>query len=183
MRLPFSPTCRTPFPPYVRNQFFLFRLLSFSTRRRLLRILARAVLEHTDDICRISSRDSGKTTVDAAFGEVLPISPICDTLCHALFSPYFRMEFDFGDPYIYIYIYIYRYSSRSRSYTGSFLRVRRRSVPRSAQRAACASTRLRVSSGIRGESSAPSSRGTTPSIISSTPSPQPSSPETPSSSR
>ena len=69
-------------------------LSSFSTRRRLLRILARAVLEHTDDICRISSRDSGKTTVDAAFGEVLPIFPIY----HTPFSPYFSMSFDVGDP-------------------------------------------------------------------------------------
>ena len=44
---------------------------SFSQRRLLLRTIARCVLEHADDICRISARDSGKTTTDAAFGEVL----------------------------------------------------------------------------------------------------------------
>jgi acyl-CoA reductase-like NAD-dependent aldehyde dehydrogenase len=44
---------------------------SFAQRRRLLRILSRCTLEHAEDICRVSARDSGKTTVDAAFGEVL----------------------------------------------------------------------------------------------------------------
>uniref|UniRef100_A0A7S2IDS3 Aldehyde dehydrogenase domain-containing protein n=1 Tax=Haptolina brevifila TaxID=156173 RepID=A0A7S2IDS3_9EUKA len=44
---------------------------SFAQRRRLLRILSRCTLEHAEDICRVSARDSGKTTTDAAFGEVL----------------------------------------------------------------------------------------------------------------
>ena len=44
---------------------------TFAQRRRLLRILSRCTLEHAEDICRISARDSGKTTTDAAFGEVL----------------------------------------------------------------------------------------------------------------
>lgn len=44
---------------------------SFATRRQLLRIIAKCVLDHADDICRVSARDSGKTTTDAAFGEVL----------------------------------------------------------------------------------------------------------------
>ena len=37
---------------------------------RLLRILSRCTLEHAEDICRVSARDSGKTLTDAAFGEV-----------------------------------------------------------------------------------------------------------------
>ena len=44
---------------------------SFAQRRRLMRILSRCTLDHAEDICRISARDSGKTTTDAAFGEVL----------------------------------------------------------------------------------------------------------------
>jgi len=44
---------------------------SFAQRRQLLRILSRCTLEHAEDICRVSARDSGKTTTDAAFGEVL----------------------------------------------------------------------------------------------------------------
>ena len=44
---------------------------SFATRRRLLKIISKCVLDHASDICRISARDSGKTTTDAAFGEVL----------------------------------------------------------------------------------------------------------------
>ena len=34
---------------------------SFGQRRRLLRILSRCTLEHAEDICRVSARDSGKT--------------------------------------------------------------------------------------------------------------------------
>lgn len=45
---------------------------SFAERRRLLRIISRCALEHAEDICRISARDSGKTTTDASFGEVSP---------------------------------------------------------------------------------------------------------------
>ena len=44
---------------------------SFAQRRKLLRILSRCTLDHAEEICRISARDSGKTTTDAAFGEVL----------------------------------------------------------------------------------------------------------------
>ena len=49
---------------------------SFTTRRQLMRILSRCVLDHAEIICRISARDSGKTTTDAAFGEV------CATVLH-----------------------------------------------------------------------------------------------------
>ena len=54
---------------------------SFSERRRLMRILSRCTLEHAEDICRISARDSGKTTTDAAFGEVLVTLEKLSWLC------------------------------------------------------------------------------------------------------
>lgn len=54
---------------------------SFSQRRRLMRILSRCTLDHADDICRISARDSGKTTTDAAFGEVLVTLEKLSWLC------------------------------------------------------------------------------------------------------
>ena len=44
---------------------------SFATRRKLLRVIQRFILEEQDTICRVSARDSGKPLVDAAFGEVL----------------------------------------------------------------------------------------------------------------
>jgi hypothetical protein len=54
---------------------------SFATRRRLMRILSRCVLDHAETICRISARDSGKTTTDAAFGEVLVTLEKLQWLC------------------------------------------------------------------------------------------------------
>jgi len=44
---------------------------SFGQRRKFLKILLRYILDHQDDICRVSARDSGKPMVDANFGEVL----------------------------------------------------------------------------------------------------------------
>mmetsp|Transcript_10197 Transcript_10197/g.62172 ORF Transcript_10197/g.62172 Transcript_10197/m.62172 type:complete len:600 (-) Transcript_10197:4380-6179(-) len=43
----------------------------FSKRRTFLRILLKYILENQETICRVSSRDSGKPMVDAAFGEVI----------------------------------------------------------------------------------------------------------------
>ena len=54
---------------------------SFSQRRQLLRILSRCTLAHAEDICRVSARDSGKTTTDAAFGEVLVTLEKLSWLC------------------------------------------------------------------------------------------------------
>ena len=54
---------------------------SFAQRRRLMRILSRCTLEHASDICRLSARDSGKTTTDAAFGEVLVTLEKLSWLC------------------------------------------------------------------------------------------------------
>ncbi|HZS35291.1 MAG TPA: aldehyde dehydrogenase family protein [Polyangia bacterium] len=43
------------------------------TRRRVLRDLLDYIVDHQEEICRIASRDSGKTIVDAAMGEVFPV--------------------------------------------------------------------------------------------------------------
>lgn len=44
---------------------------SFAERRRVLRTLQQYVVHHVEDICRVSSRDSGKPMIDACLGEVL----------------------------------------------------------------------------------------------------------------
>lgn len=44
---------------------------SFAERRRVLRTIQRYVVNHVEDICRVSSRDSGKPMIDACLGEVL----------------------------------------------------------------------------------------------------------------
>jgi acyl-CoA reductase-like NAD-dependent aldehyde dehydrogenase len=46
---------------------------SFAERRRVLRRLLDHIVEHQEAICRIAARDSGKTLVDAAMGEVFPV--------------------------------------------------------------------------------------------------------------
>lgn len=44
---------------------------SFKDRRQFLRILLKYIIEHQDLICEISSRDTGKTMVDASLGEIM----------------------------------------------------------------------------------------------------------------
>lgn len=44
---------------------------SFKQRRLLLRIMLKYILDHQELICQVSARDSGKTMVDAALGEIL----------------------------------------------------------------------------------------------------------------
>jgi acyl-CoA reductase-like NAD-dependent aldehyde dehydrogenase len=44
---------------------------TFAQRRAVLRTIQQYVVCHIDDICRVSSRDSGKPKVDALLGEVL----------------------------------------------------------------------------------------------------------------
>jgi|SRR5579871_794456 len=46
---------------------------SFAERRRVLRALLDHVVDHQREICRVAARDSGKTLVDAAMGEVFPV--------------------------------------------------------------------------------------------------------------
>jgi acyl-CoA reductase-like NAD-dependent aldehyde dehydrogenase len=44
---------------------------SFAERRRVLRMMMEVVLGQADEICKISSVDTGKTRVDAMFGEIM----------------------------------------------------------------------------------------------------------------
>src|SRR6185436_3346732 len=46
---------------------------SFAERRRVLRALLDRIVDDQERICRAASRDSGKTLVDAAMGEVFPV--------------------------------------------------------------------------------------------------------------
>ncbi len=46
---------------------------SFAERRRVLRLLLDYIIEHQAQICRLCSRDSGKTLADAAMGEIFPV--------------------------------------------------------------------------------------------------------------
>ena len=47
---------------------------TFAQRRMVLRTLQKYIVNHVRDICRVSSRDSGKPVVDALLGEVLTTS-------------------------------------------------------------------------------------------------------------
>ncbi|KAK9724939.1 hypothetical protein RND81_05G110500 [Saponaria officinalis] len=44
---------------------------SFKQRRQFLRILLKYIIDHQDLICEISSRDTGKTMIDASLGEIM----------------------------------------------------------------------------------------------------------------
>lgn len=44
---------------------------SFAERRKVLRTIQKYIVNHIEDICRVSSRDSGKPKVDALLGEVM----------------------------------------------------------------------------------------------------------------
>ncbi|PIA40992.1 hypothetical protein AQUCO_02300045v1 [Aquilegia coerulea] len=44
---------------------------SFKQRRQFLRILLKYIVEHQELICEMSSRDTGKTMVDASLGEIM----------------------------------------------------------------------------------------------------------------
>jgi acyl-CoA reductase-like NAD-dependent aldehyde dehydrogenase len=46
---------------------------SFAERRAVMRTLSDLVIARHEDICRVAVRDSGKTMVDAALGEVFPV--------------------------------------------------------------------------------------------------------------
>lgn len=46
---------------------------TFKERRAVLKTIMRLTLERHEEICRLSMRDSGKTMVDAALGEVFPV--------------------------------------------------------------------------------------------------------------
>ncbi|OMO53543.1 hypothetical protein CCACVL1_28576 [Corchorus capsularis] len=44
---------------------------TFKQRRQFLRILLKYIIEHQELICEVSSRDTGKTMVDASLGEIM----------------------------------------------------------------------------------------------------------------
>lgn len=44
---------------------------TFAQRRQVLRTMQKYIVHHIEDICRVSSRDSGKPAVDALLGEVM----------------------------------------------------------------------------------------------------------------
>ncbi|MQM10440.1 hypothetical protein Taro_043337 [Colocasia esculenta] len=44
---------------------------SFKQRRQFLRILLKYIIEHQELICEVSSRDTGKTMIDASLGEIM----------------------------------------------------------------------------------------------------------------
>lgn len=46
---------------------------SFAERRAVLRDLLDHILRHKEEICRLAARDSGKTLLDAAMGELFPV--------------------------------------------------------------------------------------------------------------
>ncbi|XP_074558740.1 aldehyde dehydrogenase 22A1 [Curcuma longa] len=49
----------------------IWKSSSFRQRRQFLRILLKYIIEHQELICEISSRDTGKTMVDASLGEIM----------------------------------------------------------------------------------------------------------------
>ncbi|MFV8752397.1 aldehyde dehydrogenase family protein [Nannocystaceae bacterium ST9] len=54
---------------------------SFAKRRAVLRDLLEWIVEHQADICRLAAKDSGKTLVDAAMGEIFPV---CEKLRYTI---------------------------------------------------------------------------------------------------
>jgi acyl-CoA reductase-like NAD-dependent aldehyde dehydrogenase len=54
---------------------------SFAERRAVLRDLLDVIVTHQDEICELAVRDSGKTMVDAAMGEVFPV---CEKIRYTL---------------------------------------------------------------------------------------------------
>ncbi|KAL4592404.1 hypothetical protein LXL04_005397 [Taraxacum kok-saghyz] len=55
----------------VRKSQKVWAKSSFKQRRQFLRVLLKYIIEHQQLICEISSRDTGKTMVDASLGEIM----------------------------------------------------------------------------------------------------------------
>ncbi|KAJ0714933.1 putative aldehyde dehydrogenase (NAD(+)) [Helianthus annuus] len=55
----------------VRKSQVVWAKSSFKQRRQFLRVLLKYILEHQELICEVSSRDTGKTMVDASMGEIM----------------------------------------------------------------------------------------------------------------
>jgi acyl-CoA reductase-like NAD-dependent aldehyde dehydrogenase len=54
---------------------------TFAQRRMVLRTIQKYVVEHVEDICRVSARESGKPKVDAVMGEILTTCEKIRTIC------------------------------------------------------------------------------------------------------
>ena len=54
---------------------------TFAQRRKVLRTIQKYVCEHVEDICRVSSRESGKPMVDAVLGEITTTCEKIRTVC------------------------------------------------------------------------------------------------------
>jgi delta 1-pyrroline-5-carboxylate dehydrogenase len=54
---------------------------TFAQRRMVLRTIQKYICEHVEDICRVSSRESGKPKLDALMGEILTTCEKIRTIC------------------------------------------------------------------------------------------------------
>jgi hypothetical protein len=54
---------------------------TFRQRRMVLRTIQKYVVQHVEDICRVSARESGKPKVDAVMGEILTTCEKIRTVC------------------------------------------------------------------------------------------------------
>jgi acyl-CoA reductase-like NAD-dependent aldehyde dehydrogenase len=54
---------------------------TFAQRRMVLRTIQKYVVQHVEDICRVSARESGKPKVDAVMGEILTTCEKTRTIC------------------------------------------------------------------------------------------------------
>lgn len=54
---------------------------TFAQRRMVLRTIQKYICEHVEDICRVSSRESGKPKVDACMGEIITSCEKIRTIC------------------------------------------------------------------------------------------------------
>jgi Aldehyde dehydrogenase family len=54
---------------------------TFAQRRMVLRTIQKYVCAHVEDICRVSSRESGKPKVDAVVGEIITTCEKIRTIC------------------------------------------------------------------------------------------------------
>ena len=54
---------------------------TYAQRRMVLRTIQKYIVEHVEDICRVSARESGKPKVDACVGEILVTCEKIRTIC------------------------------------------------------------------------------------------------------
>ncbi|KAL5700292.1 hypothetical protein ACHQM5_025752 [Ranunculus cassubicifolius] len=56
---------------HARKAHQIWKTSSFKQRRQFCRIILKYIIEHQELICEMSSRDTGKTMVDASLGEIM----------------------------------------------------------------------------------------------------------------